>query len=160
MKRCLGYFFLAFALVSLAVAVGDLSASSHPVTTTREASQDIKEQHHTAVILFRGSGFCPTCDIMERLTLQLLNEALSPDYTSGAVTFSKINLEEPANEHFFFDYDLVTTSIVLSRREQGRESRWKNLAEGWRLAEESPDAFKKYIADEVRQFETDGGIAR
>ncbi len=156
MKRYLGYFFLAFALISLAVAINDLSATN----PSPQKSSNFDEKNHTAVILFRGSGFCPTCDIMEKLTLELFNEALSDDKTSGAVTFSKINLEVPTNEHFFFDYDLVTTSIVLSRRENGKETRWKNLADGWKLAEGSPDAFKRYIETETRQFETKGGSER
>lgn len=156
MKRYLGYFFLAFALISLVVAVSDLSV----ISNTPQESPNFDEKNHTAVILFRGSGFCPTCDIMEKLTLELFNEALSDERASGAITFSKINLEEPANEHFFFDYDLVTTSIVLSRREKGKETRWKNLADGWKLAEESPEAFKRYIENETRQFETKGGTER
>lgn len=156
MKRYLGYFFLAFALISLVVAIKDLSATKD----TPKELEDFSKKNHTAVILFRGSGFCPTCDIMEKLTMELFNGALSEDKASGAVTFTKINLEEPANEHFFYDYDLVTTSIVLSRMEDGKETRWKNLADGWKLAETSPEAFKQYVEKETRQFETTGGIKR
>ena len=36
----------------------------------------------------------------------------------------------------------------------------KNLADGWKLAETSPEAFKQYVEKETRQFETTGGIKR
>ena len=156
MKRYLGYFFLVFALISLAIAIKDLSTTKD----SPEKTQNFNKGNHTAIILFRGSGFCPTCDIMEKLTSELFIGALSEDKASGAVIFTKINLEEPANEHFFYDYDLVTTSIVLSRIENGKETRWKNLADGWKLAETSPEAFKQYVEKETRQFETTGGIKR
>lgn len=121
---------------------------------------DGKQGAYVDVILFRGSGFCPTCDIMERLTTELFNENFNEDPEKEEVRFSKINLEKQENEKFFELYNLVTTSLILSYRENGVETRWKFLENGWRLAEDDPKAFKQYVLESIHEFKKNGGQLR
>lgn len=153
MKRAAAYILIAFAVTSLFVAVRDIgraftaNASDSPAALSGEPDGNY-------VVLFRGSSFCPTCDQMQKLSEDLLSapgSSFASDVADGKLSFRVINFEKPGNEHFLFDYDLYTTTIVLIEQRDGRQTRWKNLHESWEYAEEN-DGFKEYLANEIRAF--------
>lgn len=96
---------------------------------------------------------------MEKLSKELLNEPGSPfesEVEAGSVAFRVVNFEKPGNEHFLFDYDLYTTTIVLIERKGGDQARWVNLQESWKHAEKKGD-FKEYLTSAIRAFERGDG---
>lgn len=110
------------------------------------------------VILFRGSSYCPTCDVMERLTSELLTSSDSPfpqDGRTKKIFFKVINFEIPGNEHYILDYDLYTTTVVLIEQKNGAAKRWKNLQDSWKLSEEKT-RYERYLTDEIQKFLKEG----
>ena len=49
------------------------------------------------------------------------------------------------------DYQLVTKSLVLSLVSDGKETKWKNLADVWKLVRDK-EKFYQYVKDEVEIF--------
>jgi len=82
---------------------------------------------------------------MEKLSRELL------ETRGDEVAFRVVNFEKPGNEHYLFDYDLYTTTIVLIEQKDGVQTRWKNLQDSWKHAEETGD-FKEYLTDEIAAF--------
>jgi hypothetical protein len=70
---------------------------------------------------------------------------------NGRLEFRPVNIEEPGNKHFIQDYQLVTRSLVLSLMSDGKETKWKNLADVWKLVRDK-DKFFQYVKDEVEKF--------
>jgi len=62
-----------------------------------------------------------------------------------------VNVEEPENKHFIQDYQLVTRSLVLSLVSDGKEKKWKNLPDVWKLVRDK-DKFFQYVKDEVEKL--------
>lgn len=110
------------------------------------------------VVLFRGSSFCPTCDVMERLTGELFastDSEIAEDVSSGALFYKTINFELAGNEHYLMDYDLYTTTIVLIEQRSGSVKRWKNLQESWKESE-NEKGYIKYLSGEIKKFQEGG----
>jgi hypothetical protein len=59
-----------------------------------------------------------------------------------------VNVDEPENKHFIQDYQLVTRSLVLSLMSDGKEKKWKNLPDVWKLVRDK-EKFYQYVKDEV-----------
>ena len=108
------------------------------------------------VVLFRGSSYCPTCDVMERLTAGMFashDSGIADDVKRGALFYKTINFETAGNEHYLMDYDLYTTTIVLIEQSGGMVKRWKNLQDSWEKSEDE-QAYIKYLTDEIKKFQS------
>lgn len=143
---------IVFAVFSLGIAIRDISRASY---SSSEMLDGPGEHDGYYVVLFRGSSYCPTCDIMQDLTTKLMDK----EPAMKDVDFKVINFELPGNEHYLFDYDLYTTSIVLIEQRDGLTARWKNLYDSWEKAEKSDD-YDGYIVSEVKKFRSEGSGAR
>ncbi len=157
-KRAAAYVMIAFAIVSMLFAVRDIGGSAFAGREEGAPTALAGEPDGYYVVLFRGSSYCPTCDLMEKLSKELLYGPTSPfarDVKEGKLSFMVVNFEKPGNEHYLFDYDLYTTTIVLIEQRDGEQARWKNLQESWEHAEKTGD-FKEYLAGKIRDFEREG----
>lgn len=144
MKKFVAIALMTFAFISLAVAVRDILRGGDGVSALSG------EPDGVYTVLFRGSSYCPTCDTMEELARELL--ASYTDRDGARVPFLVVNYEKPENEHYLFDYDLYTTTVVLIEQRNGREERWKNLQDSWEYAEKK-GGFKEYLARELADFQ-------
>jgi hypothetical protein len=88
---------------------------------------------------------------METLTRNLLAGPLSGEVHSGRLAFRVVNVETPGNENYIDSYDLTTTTLVLSAQ-SADGGRFLRLDRGWKLAEEAPEEFPRYVETEIRSF--------
>jgi hypothetical protein len=102
------------------------------------------------VYYFHTSFRCPTCNLFEKLTKDILKEDFAAEVTAGRIELRVVNIEEEANKHFVQDYRLVTKSIILSLTGNGTEIEWTNLDKIWELVRNTAK-FKEYVSDGIRQ---------
>lgn len=122
-----------------------------PAAVRIEASAEEVSEPKVMVYYFHGNTRCYTCRTIESLAKEAVMSTFGPELKSGRVVFQSVNVEEPANEHFVYDYQLTTRSIVLARYSEGRQQSWKNLDRVWMLVRDSA-AFYRYVADETSQM--------
>jgi len=96
-----------------------------------------------------GTYRCPTCQSIERQAKETIEAVFSGELKSGKMEFQSLNFEVSPNEHFGTDYQLMTRSLVLSLRKNGKEVKWKNLPEIWSTVH-TPDKFREYVSGEVK----------
>jgi hypothetical protein len=142
---------IAFALVSLGIAARDVARAKYSAASAAGTPKGPGDRDGYYAVLFRGSSFCPTCDIMEEQT----NRLMAGDSSARDYTFKVVNFELPGNEHYLFDYDLYTTTIVLIEQRGDLSVRWKNLQDSWEKAEKTND-FGAYLAAEMDNFRGEG----
>ena len=128
---------------------GDNKAVSIEKVKDNQAS-DTKD-HKVTVFYFHGNVRCYTCNLIEHLTSEAVEEAFGEEMKNGVVEWKVINVEEAENEHFIEDYQLYTKSVIVSDLIQGKQERWKNLERVWQLIRNDA-AFKEYIQKEVREY--------
>lgn len=103
------------------------------------------------VYYFSQGKECVTCDRIESYTREALETHFADELTSGEITWLAVDVDEPKNEHFVTEYELYTKSVVLVRMEDGRQVRWKNLADVWDLVSDQP-AFTEYVRKQVQDY--------
>jgi hypothetical protein len=158
MKRLIGIILLVFAAAGFFVAAkdiarmhgGSVNANQLPqkpqmIDSTKRYSCDVE------VFFFYGSAECPTCDIIREEASEVIG-SLEKDEFGGdlpRIIWSEVNVEEPGNEKYIFDYGLYTTTIVVLDR--NNPERWKRLDEVWNLAS-NRDRLSDFLRSEIVAF--------
>ena len=113
---------------------------------------EVKAQNAKVIAYyFHGTFRCTTCRTIEEYSHDAIQAYFAKELGNGRLEFRPVNVEEPGNKHFIQDYQLVTRSLVLSLLSDGREKKWKNLADVWKLVRDK-DKFFQYVKDEVAKF--------
>ena len=113
---------------------------------------EVKSQNSKVIAYyFHGTFRCSTCRTIEQYSLEAIQTYFAKELGSGKLEFRPVNIEEPENKHFIQDYQLVTRSLVLSLMSDGKETKWNNLADVWKLVRDK-DKFFQYVKDEVEKF--------
>jgi MFS superfamily sulfate permease-like transporter len=110
-----------------------------------------KKDHKVIVFYFHGNLRCFTCNRIERLTKEAVEEAFGDEMKKGLLELNVLNVQEPRNNHFIKDYRLYTKSVIVSDILKGKEARWKNLQRVWELVRKDK-AFKGYVQKEVEEY--------
>ena len=105
---------------------------------------------------FHGTFRCSTCRSIEQYSHDAIQKYFAKELQNGKLEFRPVNVEEPENKHFIQDYQLVTRSLVLSLVSDGKETKWKNLPDVWKIVRDK-DKFFQYVKDEVEIFLKESG---
>ena len=100
---------------------------------------------------FHGSFRCPTCHKLEQYSKEVIEENFKEEIAKGVLEFKTINVEEKGNEHFVNDYQLYTKSLVISKVENGKETRYKKLEKIWEYVRDKKKFFK-YVTNEIKAY--------
>jgi hypothetical protein len=127
-----------------------------PATKQKEEAPSphtaVKSQNSKLIAYyFHGTFRCTTCRTIEQYSHDAIQMYFAKELGNGRLEFRPVNIEEPANKHFIQDYQLVTRSLVFSLMADGKETKWKNLADVWKLVRDK-DKFFQYVKDEVEKF--------
>lgn len=113
---------------------------------------EVKAQNSKVIAYyFHGTFRCGTCSTIEQYSHDAIQTYFAKELGNGKLEFRPVNVEEPGNKHFIQDYQLVTRSLVLSLVTDGKETKWKNLPDVWKLVRDK-DKFFQYVKDEVEKF--------
>jgi hypothetical protein len=101
--------------------------------------------HNAKVIAyyFHGTFRCTTCRTIEEYSHDAIQTYFAKELGNGSLEFRPVNVEEPENKHFIQDYQLVSKSLVLSLVSDGKEKKWKNLADVWKLVRDKEKFFQR-----------------
>lgn len=130
--------------------------SKEPATKQKEkapsALTEVKTQSSKLIAYyFHGTFRCSTCRTIEQYSHDAIQMYFAKELGNGKLEFRPVNVDETENKHFIQDYQLVTRSLVLSLVSDGREMKWKNLPDVWKLVRDK-DKFYQYVKDEVELF--------
>lgn len=139
-------FSLCLLVYLLMVSAADLAAGDGPSGKT-----DSLRENHIKVYYFHTNYRCTTCKNMEKYTIEAINANFTRELEQGKLIFSSVNVDEDSNKHFVKDYKLYTKHVILSKMENEKEIKWKNLDQVWVLVR-SPEKFKDYIVRETRML--------
>ena len=115
-------------------------------------NQAVTEKDHKIIVFYFHKNIrCYTCNRIEQLTKEAVEERFGDEIKKGLREVKVLNVEEPTNNHYIKDYRLYTKSVIVSDMTEGKEQRWKNLQRVWELTCKDA-AFKEYVQKEVREY--------
>ena len=132
--------------VMLFVATAGLMGAGEKYTAPATAAKGTNEQ--VIAYYFHGTMRCETCQRIERHAREVIEQRFKAELAAKRLVFKPLNYDLPENAHFLQDYKLPCPSLVLVRRQAGKDEKWKLLAETWQLVEDGTK-FNRYVEDAV-----------
>ena len=126
------------------VPAAEVSPGEPPAAAARE--------HKVVAYYFHNTQRCVTCLKIERLAEEALRGQFAAAFEKGELEWRAVNMEEPPNEHFVQDYQLVTSSLVLVDLHDGEERDWTNMEKVWQFVHDDEAAFKQYVVEQAREY--------
>lgn len=107
--------------------------------------------HRVIAYYFHGNVRCDNCRKIEAYSQEAVLTGFEEALDAGRLEWLIVNVDEPENEHFTKDYELVTRSVVLVEIRDGKRVRWKNLEQVWQLLGQK-GVFIDYVRNEVKAY--------
>lgn len=151
--------FLAVALIVSACTADEardtgkvkaIQTAEKSVEQDSSQTPEITDQCKLIAYYFYGGKRCVTCKRIEEFTREALETGFAEQLKSGVIAWRPVNLDEGDNDHFRVDYNLYTKSVILSKRDKGKETEWKNLEKIWELVRGDKEEYAKYIQSEIK----------
>jgi hypothetical protein len=135
---------IAFVLISIGFALGKHSVSQNSMPEEAERSTLAVKVYY-----MHASMRCTTCNTIEKMTKELLNNKYSEAIKEGRVEFQEVNFQE--NEALAAKFDVVASCVVVARFENGKIAAFKKLDKVWTLFGEQ-DKFNAYIDNVIQAY--------
>jgi hypothetical protein len=148
-KKILTIVLLLFVVASFGYLV--IQESSKSEEATGATAPDDFSGNKLIAFFFHPTERCVTCRKIEEYAYEALTEGFPEAFKEGLLVWRVVNFSEPSNEHFIFDYQLVTTSVVLVDVVDGEQQQWKELPEVWSLVDDQ-EKFLQYIREETQAY--------
>jgi hypothetical protein len=103
------------------------------------------------VVNFHSATRCNACREIGTEAQAVVETHFNDALQSGRLSWLTINYEEPANKHFIKAYGLTTSTVVVTRREGGRDVVWQRLDAVWDHLFEGP-AMRAYVKAQIDQL--------
>ena len=106
------------------------------------------------IIYFHATIRCHTCLTIEDFIKKSVWMSFEKDLKDSMITFKSLDFLQPENEHYQEKYGFDTQTLIISKRVNGKEIKWKNLDKIWDYANDF-EKFKDYIIKEINLFQKD-----
>ena len=152
---------MTFVLISVGFAIGKEvtlrtmagNDSAAPETSAAPASQTEQVQEKVIVYYMHGTFRCATCNSIETMAKEVVENDFADALADGRLEWQVVNFQD--NAALARRYGVGTSTLVVARIEDGKETEFKRLDEVWTRVN-NPAAFKQYV-DEMIQVWLDGG---
>jgi len=105
------------------------------------------------VVNFHSRTRCNSCREIGKQALAVVETDFAAELKSGRIIWQVVNFEEPANKHFVGEYGLTTSTIVVMRRQGGRDAEWQRLDKIWDHLFDGP-AMRALVKEHISQVST------
>jgi len=149
--KYLASFGIFSSVLVLALSLWGCSANGAEPSPAPAKQPGSNSAGQVVVTYFHTTFRCPTCRKLEAYSRETVENDFAKQIKENKIVFRTVNLEEAENEHFIKDYKLYTKSLIVSLQENGKEIRWKNLPDIWRLVH-SREKFEEYVQSEIEAY--------
>lgn len=103
------------------------------------------------VLYFHATLRCHSCLTIEEFIKNTLLTKFNKNLEDSTMTMSSIDFQQPENEHFQDDYQFDVQTLIISKKVNDKEIKWKNLDKIWDYSDDFIK-FQKYIEEEINKF--------
>jgi len=135
-------FILIFALI-----IGLTSCDNRENTTKTNSP----EKDRVEILYFHGKQRCATCMAIEKNTIEAINTMFANELKDSTVVFKNVDISTPEGERLADKYEVTWSSLFVNGWKNGLETSNNMTKFGFANARKNPDAFKKGLADKIRQ---------
>ncbi len=151
---------LAFVLFTLGFGVGrevgrrqtaasTTAAASAPAAQGAASPATAHAESKVVVYYLHATFRCVTCNTIERLAKQTLDDVFADDLAAGRIEWRTADFQE--REDLAKRYDVASSTVVVVRCVDGQETGFRRLDDVWTLVNK-PAEFREYIAAAIREY--------
>lgn len=132
-------------IFALLIGLASCGSGEHTANAKSPANDRVE------VIYFHGKQRCATCRAIEKQTREVINSMFAKELKNGKVVFRIVDISTPAGEKVADRYEVTWSSLFVNKWKGGQETRNNMTEYAFGNARKNPDAFKKGLADRIRQ---------
>jgi hypothetical protein len=118
---------------------------------TAPDAASVASAHKVIAYYFHGDQRCRTCLHIERTAEKVLRDRFAKQFETGRLEWRTVNTDDPVNEHFVRDFQLVSSSLVLVELAGQVPVRHEVLSNVWLLAHDDVK-FQEYVGRQTDAF--------
>lgn len=152
-KKLISRTLLVFVAVSLVLAIADAAGLREKLlgrstkSGTDAAAMVSADAPRYAAIFYHAKHRCETCVKIE----EYAHAVLQPAIDAGEIAWEVSEYTAPENRDVVRSMDVMTSTVVLAERENGKIVRFQNLEDVW-LHTDDPERFALFINDSWKSF--------
>jgi hypothetical protein len=123
------------------------SASSVAATTAQAGTATDR----VVVYYFHGNHRCRTCLGIQASIEKTIAERFGAETASAALSFQEVNIDAPENKHFIQEFNLSSSSMVLTANKGKAMLKWENCEKVWEHAHDQT-ALAEYTEKQIRAY--------
>jgi|GEM_PF-701556 len=104
------------------------------------------------VYYFHGKLRCEFCLRIEAWAEQVVRTDFATQVAEGTLHWEAVDVDEPANEHYYADFALDNRTVILVETVAGKIERYHKADWVWDLVDGSEQEFKCGLRDDLRKF--------
>jgi len=138
---------IGFLTLTIMFLLGTASYDSS-VAQNAEPTQKVKKSTPTEVYYFHLTRRCVTCQTVEKVTEQAVNEFFPEELKRGDVTFKSINIEEKENDALVKKLKVDGQSLLIVNG----KNQMNIVDKGFMYAMNEPDKLKAIVKTSVEKY--------
>ena len=135
---------LGFVLISIGFFMGKEYARQKNGTTLDSVASSRSEL--VRVYYMHGNMRCKTCNLIEKMTKELVESKYAEAVNNGKVEFLLENFQK--NKKLAEKFDVFASCVVVAKFVEGKVVRYDTLDGVWDFYEDPP-AFNKYVSSAI-----------
>jgi hypothetical protein len=144
-KKLLTNALLIFALISIGFAMGKHSG----ISAAQPVSLLPYEGHVVAVYYLHSTFRCVTCNTIEKLTRELLDNAYGKELAEGKVHWIEADFQK--NEVLAKQFEVIASCVVVAEVKDGAVVGYQRLDDVWTQMQD-PAAFHRYVVSGIDKY--------
>ena len=110
------------------------------------------DSNYVEVIYFHGKKRCATCNAIERLSQEVVNEQFAQQLADSSLIFRIVDITTKEGEEIA-DYFEVAWSSLFINKINGKKENINNMTKfAFATALNNPDEFKKGVTDKINEL--------
>ena len=94
---------------------------------------------------------CIACITVESIAAETIEEAFREQLADGRLVWMRINIDEKHSEDYKKQFELLGSSLVIAKLDDGNNMQYKKLTKVWELLSQ-PQALSEYIKNEINEY--------
>jgi hypothetical protein len=103
------------------------------------------------VYYLHGTRRCRTCMGIQATIEKTVQERFGAEIASGVLSFQEANIDTEDNKHFIQDFQLTSSSMVVTAKKGEATVKWQDCPGVWEHAHDEP-ALAAYAEKQIRSY--------
>jgi hypothetical protein len=140
-------------LASIVQELRAIRAQGGNLPTSNSGTAAVAEEDCTIVYFFHGNTRCTSCRQIEQQAHRVVQDDFAEELAQGTLVWKTANYEDGSAAELATKFDILSSSVVLARVQDGAISNWKVLDRVWGLFDDEP-AYAAFVRGEIQAMLT------